>query len=192
LSSKSDRYVKSAKKIKMKEFTITVFSENKTGLMSRIVSVFTRRHINIESLTTSKASIKGIHRFTIVVNLEEEQVRKLVAQIDKQVDVIKAFYYDETEIIHQEVALYKVPTSGFTNGSSLEKLIRKHNARILEIEPEFTVIEKTGHAAETEALLHELEKIGIYEFVRSGRIAIVKPMEMLNTYLKSIENTHFN
>ncbi|MFK8007885.1 MAG: acetolactate synthase small subunit [Saprospiraceae bacterium] len=176
----------------MKEFTITVFSENKTGLISRIVSVFTRRHINIESLTTSKASIKGIHRFTIVVNLEEEQVRKLVAQIDKQVDVIKAFYYDETEIIHQEVALYKVPTSGFTNGNSLEKLIRKHNARILEIEPEFTVIEKTGHAEETEALLHELEKIGIYEFVRSGRIAIVKPMEMLNTYLKSIESTHFN
>lgn len=176
----------------MKEFTITVFSENKTGLISRIVSVFTRRHINIESLTTSKASIKGIHRFTIVVNLEEEQVRKLVAQIDKQVDVIKAFYYDETEIIHQEVALYKVPTSGFTNGNSLEKLIRKHNARILEIEPEYTVIEKTGHAEETEALLHELEKTGIFEFVRSGRIAIVKPMEMLNTYLKSIENKHFN
>ncbi len=176
----------------MKEFTITVFSENKTGLISRIVSVFTRRHINIESLTTSKASIKGIHRFTIVVNLEEEQVRKLVAQIDKQVDVIKAFFYDETEIIHQEVALYKVPTSAFTNGNSLEKLIRKHNARILEIEPEFTVIEKTGHAEETEALLHELEKIGIYEFVRSGRIAIIKPMEMLNTYLKSIESTHFN
>ncbi len=176
----------------MKEFTITVFSENKTGLISRIVSVFTRRHINIESLTTSKASIKGIHRFTIVVNLEEEQVRKLVAQIDKQVDVIKAFYYDETEIIHQEVALYKVPTSAFTNGNSLEKLIRKHNARILEIEPEFTVIEKTGHAEETESLLHELEKIGIYEFVRSGRIAIIKPMEMLNTYLKSIESTHFN
>jgi acetolactate synthase-1/3 small subunit len=176
----------------MKKFTITVFSENKTGLISRIVSVFTRRHINIESLTTSKASIKGIHRFTIVVNLEEEQVRKLVAQIDKQVDVIKAFFYDETEIIHQEVALYKVPTSAFTNGNSLEKLIRKHNARILEIEPEFTVIEKTGHAEETEALLHELEKIGIYEFVRSGRIAIIKPMEMLNTYLKSIESTHFN
>ena len=98
----------------MKEFTITVFSENKTGLISRIVSIFTRRHINIESLTTSKAATKGIHRFTIVVNLEEEQVRKLVAQIDKQVDVIKAFYYDETEIIHQEVALYKVPTQAFS------------------------------------------------------------------------------
>jgi len=178
----------------MKEFTITVFSENKTGLLSRIVSIFTRRKFNIESLTTSKASIKGIHRFTIVVILEEEQVRKLVAQIDKQVDVIKAFFYDNEQIIYQEIALYKVPTSAFTNtnGNFLEKLIRKHNARILDIEPEYTVIEKTGHPEETEALLKELENIGIYEFVRSGRIAIVKPMEMLNTYLKSIENTFHN
>ena len=171
----------------MKEFTITIFSENKTGLISRIVSVFTRRHINIESLTTSKASLKGIHRFTIVINLEEEQVRKLVAQIDKQVDVIKTFYYDNSEIIYQEIALYKVPTKASTNGNSLEKLIRKHNARILEIEPEYTVIEKTGHVEETESLLQELEKIGIYEFVWSGRVAIIKPMEMLNTYLKSVE-----
>ncbi|HFC00702.1 MAG TPA: acetolactate synthase small subunit [Phaeodactylibacter sp.] len=171
----------------MKEFTITIFSENKTGLISRIVAIFTRRHINIESLTTSKSSLKGIHRFTVVVNLGEEQVSKLVAQIDKQVDVIKTFYYDNSEIIYQEVALYKVPTRAFTNGNSLERLIRKHNARILEIEPEFTVIEKTGHVEETESLLQELEKIGIYEFVRSGRVAIVKPMEMLNLYLKSVE-----
>jgi len=124
--------------------------------------------------------------------LEEEQVRKVVAQIDKQVDVIKAFYYDNEQIVHQEIALYKVPTQAFTNGNSLEKLIRKHNARILEIEPEYTVIEKTGHAEETEELLKDLENIGIYEFVRSGRIAIVKPMEMLNTYLKTIENTFHN
>ena len=176
----------------MQEFTIIIFSEDKTGILSRIVSTLTRRHINIESLTTSKASLKGIHRFTIVVKLEKEKVRKVVAQIDKQVDVLKAFFYDNSEIVHQEIALYKVPTNAFTNGNSLEKLIRKHNARILEIEPEYTVIEKTGHAEETEALLQELETIGIYEFVRSGRIAIVKPMEMLNTYLKSIENTHYN
>jgi len=176
----------------MQEFTIIIFSEDKTGILSRIVSTLTRRHINIESLTTSKASLKGIHRFTIVVNLEKEKVRKVVAQIDKQVDVLKAFFYDNSEIVHQEIALYKVPTNAFTNGNSLEKLIRKHNARILEIEPEYTVIEKTGHAEETEALLQELETTGIYEFVRSGRIAIVKPMEMLNTYLKSIENTHYN
>ena len=76
----------------MKEFTITVYSENVTGLMTRVVSVFTRRHINIESLTTSESSIKDIYRFIIVVTLEEDEVRKLVSQLEKQVDVIKAFY----------------------------------------------------------------------------------------------------
>ena len=176
----------------MKDFTITVYSENKIGLLSRIVSVFTRRHINIESLTTSEASIKGIHRFTIVVNLTEVAVKKVAAQIEKQIDVLKVFYYDESEIIHQELALYKVPTSGFKNGNSLEKIIRQHNARILEIEPEYTVIEKTGHPDETEALLKVLEKTGVYEFVRTGRIAIVKPMEMLNAYLKTIDFKYQN
>jgi len=170
-----------------KEYTISVFTENKTGLLTRVVSVFTRRHINIESLTTSMSSMEGIHRFTIVVKVNEEQVRKLVAQLDKQVDVLKAFYYDSGEIVYQEVALYKVPTAVFANGGKIEKLIRSHNARILDIEQEFTVIEKTGHQEETEALLKELRKIGIYEFVRSGRVAIVKPMEQLNNYLKSLE-----
>lgn len=170
-----------------REYTITVFSENKTGLLARVVSIFTRRHINIESLTTSKSSIAGIHRFTIVVEVTEEMVKKLVAQLEKQVDIIKAFYYEENEIVYQEVALYKVPTQVFSNGTRVEMLVRKHNARILEIEQEYIVIEKTGHMHETEALLKELEEIGIYEFVRSGRVAIVKPMERLNNYLKSLE-----
>jgi acetolactate synthase-1/3 small subunit len=174
----------------MKVFTISVFTEHKTGILTRVVSVFTKRHINIESLTTSKSSIKGIHRFTIVVKQEEEQVRKVVAQIDKQVDVIKAFYYFPEEIVHQEIALYKVPTAAFSQGDKVEELIRAHNARILSIEPEYIVVEKTGHPNETEALLREFEDIGIYEFVRSGRVAIIKQMEPLNNYLKSLEEVN--
>jgi len=169
------------------EFTLTVFSEDVTGLMARIVAVITRRHMNIESLTVSKSSMEGISRFTIVIKETEENIRKLVAQIDKQVDVLKAFYYKNSEIVHQEIALYKIPSSAFYKGNEVEKLVRKHSARILSIESDYIVIEKTGHAKETEALLKELKKIGIYEFVRSGRVAIVKPMERLNNYLKSLE-----
>jgi len=173
----------------VQEFTISVFTENHTGLLSRVVSVFTRRHVNIDSLTTSKSSTEGIHRFTIVVRVYEEQVIKLVAQLEKQIDVIKAFYYQAEDIIYQEVALYKVPTAVFANGQRVETLVRAHGARILEIEPDYIVIEKTGHQEETEALLQELQQIGIYEFVRSGRIAITKPMEMLKKYLQSLEET---
>jgi acetolactate synthase-1/3 small subunit len=169
------------------EYTITVFSEHQTGLLSRVVSIFTRRHVNVESLTTSQSSVAGIHRFTIVVNVSEEMVRKLVAQLEKQVDVVKAFYYGREEIVYQEIALYKVPTSAYTGDNRIEEIVRRHNARILDIEPQYIVIEKTGHEHETEALLAELQQTGIYEFVRSGRVAVVKPMERLNTYLRSLK-----
>lgn len=169
-------------------FTLTVFSENRSGLLARIVGLITRRKINIETLTVSQSSIEGIHRFTIVLEISEEVVYKVVAQIDKQVDVLKAFYYRDDEMVHQEIALYKVPSEAMYNSDKVEDLIRKHNARVLSIESEYVVLEKTGHKEETEALLEDLRKIGgIYEFVRSGRIAIVKPMERLNKYLKSME-----
>jgi acetolactate synthase I/III small subunit len=171
----------------MQDFTISVFTENKTGLLMRVVQVFTRRHINIESLTTSQSSIEGIFRFTIVVQVSEEMVRKLVAQLDKQIEVIKAFYYHDEEIIHQEIALYKVPMAIYQDPGRMINLMRKHHARILTVEKDFVVIEKTGLETETEALLTELKEIGIYEFTRSGRIAVAKPMEMLSNYLKEME-----
>ena len=169
-----------------KTYTITVFTEDQTGLLSRVVGIFNRRNLNISSLTTSASSDESIFRFTIVVKVTEEMVIKLVAQLDKQVDVLKAFYYQDEDIVYQEIALYKVPIEVFQNGNRVELLIRRHNARVLLIEPEYVVIEKTGHEYETEALLYELRKEGIYEFVRSGRVAIVKPMERLNNYLQEL------
>jgi len=171
----------------MEKFTITVYSENQTGLLTRVVTVFTRRKLNIDTLTVSESSIEGIHRFTITVELDEENTRKIVAQLDKQIDVLKAFYYRSSEIIHQEVALYKVPTSAFTGEKTLEYFIRNFNARILEVASEYVVIEKTGHKEDTQLLLNELKSIGIFEFVRSGAVAIPKVMEPLNNYLKALK-----
>jgi len=173
------------------EFTISVFSENEVGLLSRVVAVFSRRYIDIVSLNTSESSNKDIFRFTIVVIMTEEMVKKICAQIEKQIYVIKAFYHERKDIVFQEMALYKVPTSIFMNSDKIENLVRFHNARILSIEPEYIVIEKTGHEDETTALLEALKKEGIYEFVRSGRVSITKPMEQLNNYLSKLEKAKY-
>lgn len=173
--------------MKKQEFTLTIFTENKPGILHRVIGIVTRRHINLDSVTASNSSIDGIHKIIILIKVEPDQVRKLVAQIDKQVDVLKAFYYNNDDIVYQEIALYKIPISQFYNGNGVENLIREHNARILRIEKEYIVVEKTGHESETEALLEEFKSKGIYEFIRSGRVAIVKPMEQLNKYLQSIE-----
>lgn len=168
-----------------KEYIITAFSENKVGLLSQITTVFTCRDINIESLTTSESSIPGIHKFTIVVNTDPERIEKLVKQIEKKVDVLKAFVYTPDEVVQQEIALYKV-----TRSNSVEKLVRDHHVRILEISDDYIVLEKTGHKEETQALFELLQPHGVQQFVRSGQIAIIKSKrELLNEYLKEREKT---
>ncbi len=174
-------------------FTIAVFSENKAGLLQRVTSSFTRRKINIESLTVSESEVPGIHRYTIVVDsLDEDGVIKVCAALEKQVDVQKAFYYRDTDIVYREIALYKVRSDSMTEGSPALAIVDKHHARILSVEPEFTVIQKTGRREQTAALFDELEPYGILEFVRSGRVAISRPMKELKTYLEelAVASTH--
>ena len=171
-----------------KEFTITAFSENSIGLLNRITIIFTRRHLNIDSLAVSESALKGIYKFTIVVKTTHELIEKVVKQIDKVVEVLRAFYLTSDEIIYQEIALYKVPTEALTNSVELEGLIRKHNARILEVTPEYCVIEKTGHKDETQELFDDMNKFNVLQFTRSGRIAVTKATrERLSEYLKKLD-----
>ena len=172
----------------MKRFTIIIFTENHIGLLNRVTTLFTQRHINIESLTVSESEEHGIHRFTVMIEEEEERVRKVVKQIQKQVEVIKAEHHTDEEIIFQEIALYKIPMR-FNNGQSagLEGLIRQHHARILAVEAGIMTIEKTGHKEDTEALLQKLRPFGVLEFVRSGRVAITRSQKKLSEHLEVID-----
>lgn len=167
------------------EFNITIFSENHIGLLSRITINFTRRKMNIESLTVSESAIKGISKFTIVLNETEDRVKKVVGQLEKVVDVLKAFYHTNDEMIYQEIALYKVRTEALYGTDKIEKIVRKAGARILEITREYTVIEKTGHKEETQELFEQLNEFKVMQFIRSGRVAITRdPIERLSEFLK--------
>ncbi len=173
-----------------KEYTISVFSEHKVGLLHRITVIFSRRKINIESLNTSESEVRGIYRFTIVIQTSEAMAKTVTKQIEKQIGILKAFYHTIDEIVYQEIALYKVPTEAFANSDEVENLIRKHNARILTIEPEYIVVEKTGHKDETKELFRVLEQYGVLQFARSGRIALTKQIKEISTYLKEIDHHH--
>ncbi len=173
---------------KKKDFTITVYTENQVGLLNRVTIIFTKRKINIESLTTSRSEIEGIHRFTIVVIEEEELIQKVVKQLEKLVDVFKAYYHEQEKVIQQEMALYKIPTKVFAHGGKAEKIVRAHHARVLTMEKEFTVIEKTGYHEETWQLFEDLEPYGIIEFAQSGRIAVTKTETGVSGFLEEVES----
>lgn len=171
-----------------KMFTIAVFTENQVGLLNRISIIFTRRGINLESVSSSPSAEAGVHKMNFLVAGEREVLEKVVKQIEKCVDVLKAFLYTDDEIVYQEVALYKVPTVRLLDEPNLERIIRVHNARILEITRDYTVIEKTGHETDTQALYDLLTQYGIQQFIRSGRISVTKsPTEHFTRFLEEQE-----
>ena len=171
-----------------KMFTISVFTENRVGILNRVSIIFTRRGINLESVSSSPSAEPGVHKMNFLVSGDRDILEKVVNQIEKCVDVLRAYLYTDDEIVYQEVALYKVPTVRLLDEPNLERIIRVHNARILEITREYTVIEKTGHETETQALYELLKQYGIQQFIRSGRICVTKsPTEHFSRFLEEQE-----
>ena len=121
--------------------------------------------------------------FRVGARTGPDRVEKLARQVEKKIDVLKVFVYTSDEVVQQEIALYKV-----TRSRNVEKLVREHNVRILEIDDDYIVVEKTGHKAETQALFRLLQPFGVQQFVRSGTVAIIKSRrELLNEYLEELE-----
>lgn len=165
-------------------YTISVFSENHVGLLTQLSNIFTRRCINIESVSASASALPNIHKITLTCHSTQEMMNKVVKQIEKRIDVIRAYYYVDSELVYQEVALYKISTSKMLAENNVEKIIRNYGARILEITPEYTVIEKTGHNDETDALFEELKRYDIKQFMRSGRVTVTRsPIEHVDEYI---------
>ena len=146
----------------------------------------------MDSITASESEVKGVHRYTIVINEEEELVKNIIKQLEKQVDVLKACYHPNHALLYQETALYKLPIHVWATGSEAEKIVRKHNARVLAVEPEITILEKTGHQDETTVLFNELKPYGLLEFVRSGRIAITTSTKAFKEYMAEVEQAAEN
>ena len=162
-------------------FTVSIYTENNIGLLNRISAIFLKRHINIESLTTSPSEIKNIFRFVIVVKSTEFSIKRIIKQIEKQIEVIASFYHTDDQTIYLETALYKVKSKSLFDEKHIQKIIKNSQANIVTVSPNYFVIEKTGWRDDTEKLYKELKPYGLLQFVRSGRISVSKePMNISN------------
>lgn len=169
------------------EYTITIYTENSIGMIGRISGIFSRRKINIESLNTSPSEVDGIHRFTILISESEDVVRKVCRQIEKQVEVLKAYYNTNAELVWQEQALYKVPAEAIAEKALVERLLRQYGANVVVIRNDYIVFETAGQREEIDRLTQELSKYQLIEFVRGARIAIIKDSAGFHTKLKQFE-----
>ncbi len=172
----------------IKSFTISIYTENNIGLLNRISAIFQRRHINIESLTTSQSEIDGVNRFVLVVNMTETNTNKIVKQIEKQVETIRAYYHTEEETIFTESCMFKIKSDLLFNEPQIQNIIKESYARIVTVNKEFFVLEKSGKRNEIESLRRDLNVFGIMQFVRSGRIAVTKEQMKVSEMLMAFNN----
>ncbi len=172
-----------------KLYTMIVYSENIAGLLNQITAVFTRRQINIESLNVSASSIKGVHKYTITAWTDEDTIKKIVRQIEKKIDVLQAHYFTDEEIFSHEIALYKLSTPVLEREPKVSELIRRYNARVVEVNPTYSALEKDGTTEDITSFYDELQQLGcVLQFVRSGRIALTKScVERVNEFLAERE-----
>ena len=96
---------------KLIKYTVSVYTENSVGLLNRISAIFQKRHINIESFNSSMTEIENVQRWTILVITSESLIKKIVGQINKQIEVIQAYYHTDEETIYQESCLFKIKSS---------------------------------------------------------------------------------
>ena len=174
------------------KYTISIYTENNIGLLNRVSAIFLKRHINFISLSTSQSEIPDVFRFIIVVKMTEAGVKKIVQQIEKQIDVIRAYYHTDEETIFHESALYKVKSSALFEERHIQNIIKDSHANIVTVSPEYFVIEKTGFRNETDRLYHDLAPFGLLQFVRSGRISVSKSKMGISEILKQFKTNHYN
>lgn len=158
-----------------KLYTVIIYSENLAGVLNQVTAEFTRRQMNIETLNVSSSSIEGVHRYTLSLWTEEETIQKVVKRLEKKIDVLRANYYTEDEIFVQEVALYKISTPKLLANKQISRIIRHNNARVIEINSTYTVVEQTGKT-ETILKLHKefAAEECVLQFVKSGHIAVTR------------------
>lgn len=169
-------------------FTVSIYTENNIGLLNRISAIFQRRHINIESLNISVSEIEGVSRWTILVSITEEQIKKIIGQIEKQIEVIKAFYHTDDETIYQESCMFKIKSELLFEKPQIQNIIKESNARIVTVNKKFFVIEKSGRRSEIDELHDKLSSYGFMQFVRSGRIAVTKDEMKVTEMLAAFYN----
>lgn len=185
LTDKTVHHLTMEKDTTTKLYTFLIYSENVPGILSQITAVFTRRQVNIESLNVCASSTPGAHKYTVTAYCDEPMARILTSQVEKRIEVLQAHYYTDEELFINETALFKLSTPVMMKNREVSSLVRSFDARIIEVNSTYSVVEITGFTDDIISLFGQLQKIGcVLQFVRSGRICITKSrVEHLDEYL---------
>src|SRR5580765_7788209 len=151
--------------------TFVVYVENKPGVLNRVVSLFRRRSFNIDSLTVGRTEKPDVSRMTIVVEADEDQARRVVANVYKLINVLRVDDVTNEAAVTRDLALIKVGAPHEQRSHVLE-LANVFRARVVDVAPESLTVEITGDEDKIDGLLEVLKPYGLLEMVRTGIVAM--------------------
>lgn len=160
--------------------TLAALVENKPGVLNRVASLLRRRNFNVDSLTVGRTHNPHISRMTIVVDAAQNTGRRIASNLFKLVNVIDVKVVSEEPYVSRDLALIKVRTDDVDSRNGVTQICDRYPARIVDIGPMVAIIEITAQEDIVEALISELEPIGIMEMVRTGVVAMGRGIRILD------------
>ncbi len=161
--------------------TIVALVENKPGVLNRVASLFRRRSFNMDSLTVGRTHRPYVSRMTIVVDGARVDPRRIAVNLLKLINVIDVGVVSQEPYISRDLALIKVRANDADSRNALTLICEHYPTRIVDIGPEVAILEIAAHEDIIEALIHELEPLGIVEMVRTGVVAMGRGVRILDT-----------
>ncbi|MEN9215679.1 MAG: acetolactate synthase small subunit [Gloeomargarita sp. DG02_4_bins_56] len=165
--------------------TLSVLVEDEAGVLTRIAGLFARRGFNIESLAVGPAEQGGVSRITMVVPGDERDIEQLTKQLYKLIHVLKVQDITDVPCVERELMLIKVNGTPLTRREIIE-IAQVFRARVVDLAEDSLTLEVTGDPGKMVAIVQMLQKFGIREMARTGKIALVRESGVNTEYLKSL------
>ncbi|MBI4823565.1 MAG: acetolactate synthase small subunit [Nitrospirae bacterium] len=153
--------------------TISLLVENKFGVLSRVSGLFSGRGYNIESISVGETLDPLISQMTIVTSGDDQVIEQITKQLNKLIDVIKVADMTEFDHVEREMVLIKVSPRQEHKAEVLN-LTEIFRGRIVDSSQKTYTIEITGDEKKIEAFTELMKPFGIKDFVRTGKVAIMR------------------
>lgn len=165
--------------------TLSVLVEDEAGVLTRIAGLFARRGFNIESLAVGPAEQIGVSRITMVVPGDDRSIEQLTKQLYKLINVLKVQDITEVPCVERELMLLKVNAAASLR-SEIVEIVQIFRAKVVDVSEESLTIEVAGDPGKMVAIVQMLNKFGIQEIARTGKIALTRESRVNTEYLKSL------
>lgn len=157
----------------MEEFTISIYVNNKPGVLMRLSQTFARRGYNVESLVVSPAHDPRFSRITVVVQGDPDSFDQILRQLNKLVDVVHASHHDPNLAVERELAIFKLLV-GPEKRAEVLQVVDVFRAKIVDITDQSLIVESTGASSKIDAMERLFNTMGLSEMVRSGKLVMAR------------------